>query len=163
MCTVTPCAVKICGQSKPAIRRLNGGCPRCLWIWASLFILRIDPELAKQFRLGATFLAGKNMVMLSVNGAKRGKYSALFNHEGQLCPDAGLLRRAGLKVPPGVPKEGKAADVCFDLREVWPQFTLEPDPSTGTLNIIVPQEALDRSRSRYRRVAARRSCRAFEL
>lgn len=126
-----------------AISLSAAGAEEVIFDEAALRAQGIDPELAKQFRLGATFLAGKNMVMLSVNGAKRGKYSALFNHEGQLCPDAGLLRRAGLKVPPGVPKEGKAADVCFDLREVWPQFTLEPDPSTGTLNIIVPQEALD--------------------
>lgn len=109
----------------------------------------LDTSLATQFRRGDAFPPGVNRVTLSVNGAARGRYPATFDRDGRLCPDAGLLRQAGLRVPAGVPErgnedaEGVRADACPDLTTAWPQFTVQADPGEGALALIVPQEALN--------------------
>ncbi len=107
----------------------------------------LDTSLATQFQRGDAFPPGVNRVSLKVNGADRGRHPAYFDKAGRFCPDATLLRNAGLKVPAGVPErqgeEGEMKETCPDLTAVWPQFTVEADPGEGTLALIVPQDALD--------------------
>lgn len=106
----------------------------------------LDTALAEQFRRGDAFPPGVNQVSLTVNGTDRGRHPAWFDNTGRLCPDAALLRQAGLKVPAGVPERHDAdtgTAACPDLTTVWPRFTVQPDPGEGALTLIVPQEALD--------------------
>ena len=102
----------------------------------------LDSSLATRFQNGAQFPAGMNTVTLSVNGETRGKRAVRFDAKGQLCPDAGLLRQAGLNVPADVP-ETPHDSTCINLHDVWPQFSLQADPSVGTLSLAVPHAALD--------------------
>lgn len=107
----------------------------------------LDTSLAVQFQRGDAFPPGVNRVALKVNGNDRGRHLVWFDKTGRLCPDATLLRLAGLKVPAGVPErqreEGGATQTCPDLTTLCPQFTVEADPGEGTLALIVPQDALD--------------------
>lgn len=110
----------------------------------SLKAAGLDPSLATRFQHGATFPPGMNTVILSVNGEARGQRAVRFDARGQLCPDAGLLRQAGLKVPAGVARYPAATDAaCQALQDIWPQFTVQADQGEGTLSLVVPQEALD--------------------
>lgn len=108
----------------------------------SLKAAGLDPSLATRFQHGATFPAGTNTVTLSVNGETRGQRAVRFDAKGQLCPDAGLLRQAGLKVPAGFSVDA-GDDTCQTLEDIWPQSTVQADPGEGTLSLLVPQEALD--------------------
>ena len=110
----------------------------------------LDAALATQFRRGDAFPPGLNRITLQVNGDNRGKHPAWFDNEGRLCPDAQLLKAAGIKVPKGVPDlHNKDVGIkqtggsCVDLTKVWPQFTVEANPGEGTIALIVPEDALD--------------------
>lgn len=104
----------------------------------------LDTSLATQFRHGATFPEGLSGVTLTVNGVNRGRVRARFDDKGRLCPDAELLRQAGLHIPAGLPETAEdQSGVCVNLRDTWPQFTERADPADNTLALIVPAQALD--------------------
>ena len=60
----------------------------------------IDPRVAEYFMQQARFMPGMSLVTLTVNGQRKGAAMARFDEKGQLCLDARLLARAGLRVPP---------------------------------------------------------------
>ena len=104
----------------------------------------VDPGLATQFQLSNLFPPGMNIVTLTVNGNSRGKRAVRFDDKGMFCPDAGLLRQAGLKLPAGMTDvEDEQTSVCADLKQVWPQYTVDARPAEGALALVVPQDALD--------------------
>lgn len=105
----------------------------------------LDPALATQFQLSNAFPPGVNTVTLHVNGISQGKRNVRFDLKGEFCPDAGLLRQAGLKIPASMlddDKDNTAYPVCADLKKTWPQFTVVAHPADGVLELVVPQEAL---------------------
>lgn len=110
----------------------------------------LDTALSTQFQRGDAFPPGINQIALTVNGVSRGRHPARFDRKGQWCPDATLLRQAGLKVPAGMKAYAEdhsdTQDIpsdCLDLTRFWPQFTVQADPGEGGLALIVPQDALD--------------------
>lgn len=109
----------------------------------------LDTALSTQFQQGDAFPPGANRVLLKVNGDDLGQHTVEFDSRGRWCPDAELLRQAGLKVPAGMKSpSGDAGDAsipatCMDLTTVWPQFTVQADPGEGSLSLIVPQDALE--------------------
>lgn len=98
----------------------------------------IDTAVADTFRQGPRFLPGDNPVTLTVNGSGRGRITAHFDRDGQLCADAGFQKLAGLISPPGF--NGKEA--CFDLRSAWPQTELQLDPGERRIDLVVPPQAV---------------------
>ncbi|CAI1573879.1 fimbria/pilus outer membrane usher protein [Serratia proteamaculans] len=98
----------------------------------------IDSAVADTFRQGPRFLPGDNPVALTVNGSGRGRISAHFDNDGQLCADAGFQKLAGLASPPGF--TGK--ETCFDLRSAWPQTELQLDPGERRVDLVVPPQAV---------------------
>lgn len=98
----------------------------------------IDTAVADTFRQGPRFLPGDNPVMLTVNGSGRGRISAHFDNDGQLCADADFQKLAGLASPPGF--TGK--ETCFDLRSAWPQTELQLDPGERRVDLVVPPQAV---------------------
>lgn len=98
----------------------------------------LDPRMAELFRQAPRFLPGESKVALFVNGTARGKVSARFDNEGQLCADAGFQKSAGLVSPPGF----TADDACFDLKSAWSQTELHLDPGEARVDLVVPPDAV---------------------
>ncbi|MBE4810064.1 fimbria/pilus outer membrane usher protein [Enterobacter cloacae complex sp. P42C] len=98
----------------------------------------LDPRLAEMFVHAPRFMPGTTPVKLLVNGSERGKVSARFDSEGQLCTDAEFFRQAGLVLPAN---HDTGAD-CLDLRTVWPQSNVNLDPGEGAVALVVPPDAI---------------------
>ncbi|MCS4265562.1 outer membrane usher protein FimD/PapC [Serratia sp. BIGb0163] len=98
----------------------------------------IDRVVADSFRHGPRFLPGENALMLNVNGRGRGRITARFNEQGQLCADAAFQKQAGLETPPGF----TGREACFDLRSAWPQTELHLDPAERRADLVVPAQAV---------------------
>lgn len=95
----------------------------------------IDPQLASLLLATPRFAAGRHSVNLRVNGLRRGRLEVSFDQQGNPCLDRALLDAANLVIP--------AEPVgCQDLLVRYPQSLVEPDPSTLTLALVVPTEAL---------------------
>ena len=101
----------------------------------------VDSGVAELFRRAPRFLAGESSVTLKVNGEARGKIQARFDEEGQLCVDADFIKQARLVTPPGFSNDGR----CFDLKTAWPQTDLSLDPGSGSVSLVVPQQAIETS------------------
>ena len=95
----------------------------------------IDPQLASLLLATPRFAAGRHNVNLRVNGLRRGRLEVSFDQQGNPCLDRALLDAANLVIP---------ADPvgCQDFLLRYPQSLVEPDPSTLTLALVVPTEAL---------------------
>ncbi|MCF8996902.1 outer membrane usher protein, partial [Pseudomonas carnis] len=95
----------------------------------------IDPQLASLLLATPRFAAGRHSVNLRVNGLRRGRLEVSFDQQGTPCLDRALLDAANLVIP---------ADPvgCEDFLVRYPQSLVEPDPSTLTLALVVPTEAL---------------------
>ncbi|PVZ84274.1 fimbrial protein [Serratia sp. S1B] len=98
----------------------------------------IDPKVAEWFRQAPRFMPGESTVALTVNGSERGKVTARFDGEGQLCADKNFQDKAGLISPPGF-NEGIP---CFDLKTAWPQTELHLDPGEERIDLVVPPQAV---------------------
>lgn len=98
----------------------------------------VDASLAQSFSKAARFLPGTVQVLLTVNGAQKGKVDATFDKDGNLCPDAAFIKAAGLISPPG----HKETDPGFDLKAAWPQTEIAVDPGEMKVDLVVPAEAL---------------------
>lgn len=98
----------------------------------------LDPKLANLFPTAPRFLAGKSLVELKVNGNGRGRIELMFNEQGQPCPDAEFIKKAGLKAP----QQTQDARQCIDLKNLWPQMEWTLNPGEGKVELVVPQEAL---------------------
>ena len=95
----------------------------------------IDPQLASLLLATPRFAAGRHSVNLRVNGLRRGRLEVSFDQQGNPCLDRALLDAANLVIP--------AEPVgCQDFLVRYPQSLVEPDPSTLTLALVVPTEAL---------------------
>ncbi len=104
----------------------------------------IPADVVNYFSQAPRFMPGVKPVRLSVNGDARGTVSARFGSEGQLCPDAALLRQAGLKVP----KETQAdANGCYDYALDFPGTSVTLSPGENRVSLVVPPEALERQSS----------------
>ena len=103
----------------------------------ALQALGVDPTVAEMFREAPRFVPGETQIALTVNGNARGRVTARFNDEGQLCADSNFLKQAGLQRPSGVNDEA-----CTDLRQLWPQSEVHPDPGESRVSIVVPQQAV---------------------
>lgn len=98
----------------------------------------VDSSLAELFRHAPRFLPGENSVMLTVNGSARGKITARFDNNGQLCADKSFQKKAGLLSPPGFSEEID----CFDLKTAWPQTELNLDSGAGRVDLVLPLQAV---------------------
>ena len=101
----------------------------------------LDPKLAEMFIHAPRFLPGTVPVKLTVNGSGRGKVPARFDDEGQLCADEEFLQKAGISVPA---KASEKTD-CFSLTTAWPNSVVTLDPGEGSVNLVVPPEAVTRA------------------
>ncbi|MBC3252463.1 fimbria/pilus outer membrane usher protein [Serratia fonticola] len=98
----------------------------------------VDPKLAETFRLAPRFMSGETRVALTVNGSERGKVTAHFGSEGELCVDSGFLKAAGLITPAGF--NNKLS--CFDLKTAWPQTIIHLDPGEERVDLVVPPQVV---------------------
>jgi outer membrane usher protein FimD/PapC len=53
----------------------------------------VDPKLADMFAHAPRFMPGVTPVKLTINGAERGKVTARFDDNGQLCADPDFLKK----------------------------------------------------------------------
>ncbi|MEB0044368.1 MULTISPECIES: fimbria/pilus outer membrane usher protein [unclassified Pseudomonas] len=97
----------------------------------------IDPQLAYLLLDAARFSAGQHAISLTVNGQRRGRANARFDHQGTLCFDRMLLDAANLIVPVAI---GEGA--CHDFLQQYPQTLVEQDPASLSVALVVPTEAL---------------------
>lgn len=95
----------------------------------------IDPQLASLLLAAPRFAAGRHTVNLRVNGQRRGRQDLTFDPQGNLCFDRALLDAANLVVPSDTVG-------CEDFLAQYPQALVEPDPTTLTVSLVVPTEAL---------------------
>lgn len=95
----------------------------------------IDPRIAETFKNAPRFTTGETTVSLTVNGRARGKVTASFEQQGQLCADAPFFKAAGLKLP------GASAQ-CYDLKALWPQTELTLNPGDESITLTVPADAI---------------------
>lgn len=98
----------------------------------------VDASIAEFFQQAPRFLPGKQAVTLMVNGSNRGRVSALFDDNGQLCADKSFQASAGLLPLPGFSDE----IACFDLRSAWPQAELNLDPGEQRVDLVLPAQAV---------------------
>lgn len=105
----------------------------------------LDPSLSQYFASSSKFMPGVKMVNVVVNGEKKGKVSATFGQQGQLCANARFLQGASLMVPPEVVKldEDEKTSACFDYAKAFPGTVITPVPAQEELDLVVPQEAID--------------------
>jgi outer membrane usher protein FimD/PapC len=95
----------------------------------------IDPQLASLLLSAPRYAAGQHTVNLRVNGQRRGRLAVNFDQQGKLCFDRALLDAANL-LPLG------EIEGCDDFLARYPQTLVEPDPSTLTVSLVVPTDAL---------------------
>ncbi len=95
----------------------------------------IDPQLASLLLSAPRYAAGQHTVNLRVNGQRRGRLVVNFDQQGKLCFDRALLDAANL-LPLG------EIEGCDDFLARYPQTLVEPDPSTLTVSLVVPTDAL---------------------
>lgn len=105
----------------------------------------LDTSLGQYFASAAKFTPGVKMVTVVVNGDKKGKVSATFGQEGQLCANARFLQGASLVVPHEVAMLGddEKVDTCYDYSKAFPGTVITPVPAQEELDLVVPQEAID--------------------
>ncbi|MCK3832725.1 pilus assembly protein PapC [Pseudomonas fluorescens] len=108
---------------------------------------KLDPAQVQFFAHSARFLAGRQRVMLVVNGSRLGSMSVSFNPEGQLCLNAKLLEDAGLISPQGTADKATACDSATDIDSLgflaqFPQTVVDLRPGKSEVHLIVPAQAL---------------------
>lgn len=98
----------------------------------------VDSVLASQFREAPRFLPGEHNVAVTVNGKGRGRLTARFDENGQLCADERFLKEAGILPPPDLSDD----IACLDLATAWPQTELTLEPGQGKVDVVLPQQAV---------------------
>lgn len=105
----------------------------------------LSPDVAQQFASSkGRFVAGRNDVMLSVNGKSKGRVTASFDKHGRLCMTPEFLNAAGLIVPEGA-RTGVAdaaqqpCDAAF--LQAWPSTAISLFPERLEVAIVVAPEA----------------------
>lgn len=104
----------------------------------------IDPKVADWFRKMPRFAPGESLVTLKVNGKSRGKLLVSFDEEGEPCMNSRFLQQAGISPDAS---HSNNMQLCQDLKKRFAQATLDADPTTGTLALVVPPEAISISSS----------------
>lgn len=99
----------------------------------------IDPKVAAWFRKAPRFAPGESLVTLKINGKSKGKLLVSFDEEGEPCMNTRFLQQAGL-IPDTSHSNNEQS--CQNLKERFAQTTLDADPTTGTLALVVPPEAV---------------------
>lgn len=107
----------------------------------------LDPSLGQYFATAPKFTPGVKMVTVVVNGEKKGKVSATFGQDGQLCASVRFLQGASLIVPHNVARIGddEKSNTCYDYTKAFPGTVISPVPAQEELDLVVPQEAIDTS------------------
>lgn len=105
----------------------------------------LDPSLGHYFASTPKFTPGVKMVTVVVNGERKGKVSATFGQNGQLCATTPFLQGASLVVPHEVTKlsDDEKSNACFDYTKTFPGTVITPVPAQEELDLVVPQEAID--------------------
>lgn len=105
----------------------------------------LDPSLGHYFASTPKFTPGVKMVTVVVNGERKGKVSANFGQDGQLCATTPFLQGASLVVPHEVTKlsDDEKSNACFDYTKTFPGTVITPVPAQEELDLVVPQEAID--------------------
>lgn len=105
----------------------------------------LDPSLGQYFSSAPKFMPGVKMVNVVVNGEKKGKVSATFGQDGQLCATAHFLHEASLVVPREVAKLSNDEETsrCYDYVSAYPGTVVTAVPAQEELDMVVPQEAID--------------------
>lgn len=113
----------------------------------------IDPKIAEYFREAPRFRPGVSMVTLFVNGQKRGRVNARFDHKGELCFDKELLDKGNLRIPEQTSGSGQSAKdvataqpevvpLCYDYQAQYPQILIELHSGKEEVGLFVPTAAL---------------------
>lgn len=108
----------------------------------------IDPRLATYFRDAPRYTGGTHSVTLSVNGQSRGRVSARFREDGNLCVDRHLLDAADIVAPRHAPTKASGlateggGEPCIDLTAAYPQAAIELTPGKAEVSLVVPTDAL---------------------
>ncbi|CCG88531.1 fimbria/pilus outer membrane usher protein [Erwinia piriflorinigrans] len=98
----------------------------------------VDEKVSSAFSETPRFIAGPTTVVLSVNGADRGRIRANFGEAGQLCVDDDFIRQAGLVRP----EKSQNTGICTAPDALWPQAEVTADPGLNSLILVVPEQFL---------------------
>lgn len=101
----------------------------------------LDPKVAEYFRASPRFSAGKQRVVLQVNGSPAGQVLATFDDEGQLCLDAALFEHAAIAAPRTLPSSADPTQ-CVRVIEGPTQMQVRLDPGQQQVGLLVPTDWL---------------------
>lgn len=97
----------------------------------------LSADIADFFKDEKRFMKGKNQVMLFVNDIKIGRTQISFDEIGNACMDADFFSRANIILP-----AANKADLCIDLKVIYPQAVIRLRPGKDEIALILPQSAL---------------------
>ncbi len=100
----------------------------------------LDPRVADYFRSAPRFREGAQRVTLELNGNRLGLAEVRFDQDGELCFTAGLLDKAGLKMPGA--DAGGDDEVCHAFLHEYPQARVTLRPNSEEVALLVPTQAL---------------------
>lgn len=93
-------------------------------------------DLGRYFGKAARFLPGTQDVWIRLNGSRSQRVQARFGSDGELCFDAALLKRLGLR--PQADPSG-----CADAATLWPTMRQHYHPGAFRVELTLPETAFD--------------------
>lgn len=96
----------------------------------------LDPEIANYYAEAPRFTSGTHDVTVLINGKKQGVFPVKFNEEGMPCIDKAFLENAGLF-------KSIKRETCPWIQQYWAGATLETQPDSEQISLVVPPEAID--------------------
>ena len=107
----------------------------------------LSADVAEYFKTGKRFSPGMQRVAVVVNGVVVGIAQVMFDDGGQPCYDSLFFEKAGIKVP--LSALSQTAQPCLqDLKQVYPQATVQLLPGQERIELLVPTDALAGALSR---------------
>lgn len=102
----------------------------------------INADVAKYFSASPRFLPGVTTVAVNLNGKSKGKVAARFTDDGSLCADAEFLDAIGLKPVEDAVRQSQPNPLCLSYNAIYPASIITLTPSNGSIDVVVPIEAL---------------------
>jgi outer membrane usher protein FimD/PapC len=96
----------------------------------------LDPEIANYYAEAPRFTSGTHDVTVLINGKKQGVFPVKFNEKGMPCIDKAFLENAGLF-------KSIKRETCPWIQQYWAGATLETQPDSEQISLVVPPEAID--------------------
>lgn len=104
----------------------------------------IDPSLSQYFAQAPRFAPGVRRVNLTLNGKALGATDTRFDDQGQLCFDAQLLTKAGLRTP----SQATPGSGCHDYLAAFPRTVVKLRPERQQVDLLASDDSLERAPTR---------------